>query len=156
LAEDNSVNQRVAMRILEKWGCRANVVGDGSEVLQELSRLRYDVVLMDCQMPVTDGYDATREIRRLEEGTGRRIPIIAMTANSMFGDRERCIEAGMDWYISKPIRLEELAKALLWASETRAAANGSSPLALPDVAGPLPRAEPGAAPADSAARANPT
>jgi two-component system sensor histidine kinase/response regulator len=112
LAEDNSVNQRVAMRILERWGCRADAVASGLEAVQEFMRQRPDVVLMDCHMPEMDGFEATQEIRRLESGAERRTPIVAMTANAMLGDRERCLEAGMDHYITKPIRLDELARIL--------------------------------------------
>jgi len=112
LAEDNIVNQRVATRILEKWGCRVDAVANGIEALHGFASLRYDAILMDCQMPEMDGYAATQAIRRSEERSGTRIPIIAMTANAMAGDRERCMQAGMDAYVSKPIRLSELSAAL--------------------------------------------
>ena len=132
IAEDNAVNQRVALRILEKWGCRADVAGNGIEAISALRRLPYDVVLMDCQMPEMDGFQATREVRRLERGTGRHIPIIAMTANAMVGDRERCLESGMDGYIAKPIRLPELASALSGIAAGAAGAERESGPALRD------------------------
>jgi signal transduction histidine kinase/CheY-like chemotaxis protein len=133
LAEDNSVNQRVALRILERWGCRAKAVANGAQALLELARESYDLVLMDCQMPELDGFETTRELRRRELGTNCRLPIIAMTANAMLGDRERCLAAGMDGYVAKPIRLPELAKAMVGIA---AAPRPSSP--LPDPAAPLP------------------
>ena len=111
VVEDNSVNQKVATRLLEKMSYRADVAADGSEALRMIELLPYDVVLMDCQMPVMDGYEATREIRSREANGTHRV-IIAMTANAMHGDRERCIAAGMDDYISKPIRAPELAALL--------------------------------------------
>ena len=114
LAEDNAVNQKVALRLLARLGYTADAVADGVEAIQAIQRAPYDVILMDCQMPRLDGYAATRRIRELE---GRMIGmprhhIIALTANSMGGDRERCLEAGMDAYVSKPVRREELAAAL--------------------------------------------
>jgi signal transduction histidine kinase/DNA-binding response OmpR family regulator len=111
LAEDNVVNQKLALRLLAQMGYRADVAANGREAIQALERQRYDVVLMDVQMPEMDGLDATREICR-RWPSGRRPHIIAMTANAMQGDREDCLAAGMDDYVSKPIRVDELVQAL--------------------------------------------
>ena len=111
VAEDNPVNQILAMRMLERLGYRAEVAGNGHEALDAVARRRYDAVLMDCQMPELDGYEATRQIRRYENGASH-VPIIAMTAHSMPGDREKCIAAGMDDYVTKPIRAAALGEAL--------------------------------------------
>ena len=113
LAEDNQVNQKLALRILEQMGYRADVASNGIEAVESIERQKYDVVLMDVQMPEMDGLDATRSIRNLTETTQPHI--IAMTANAMEGDREMCIAAGMNDYISKPIRVNELVEALLRA-----------------------------------------
>jgi signal transduction histidine kinase/DNA-binding response OmpR family regulator len=122
VAEDNSVNQKVALRMLEKWGCRADAVANGKEVLTALDHIRYDLVLMDVQMPEMDGLEATRLIRQREKETGRHIPIVALTAHAMTGDRERCFRAGMDDYVSKPIRSVELMNTLSqWQREINAA-----------------------------------
>jgi signal transduction histidine kinase/CheY-like chemotaxis protein/HPt (histidine-containing phosphotransfer) domain-containing protein len=111
LAEDNAVNQKVALLMLERLGYRADVAGNGKEVLQALQRQTYDVILMDVQMPELDGLEATRRIR--DETPREAQPcIIAMTANAMPGDRERCLEAGMDDYVSKPVQVEQLIAAL--------------------------------------------
>jgi signal transduction histidine kinase/DNA-binding response OmpR family regulator/HPt (histidine-containing phosphotransfer) domain-containing protein len=111
LAEDNATNQKLALHLLERLGFRADVVGNGLEVLQALRRQPYDVILMDVQMPEMDGLEATRRIRR--EWPGDTGPyIVALTANAMQGDREVCLAAGMDDYLSKPIRVEELVNAL--------------------------------------------
>ncbi|MDF2447262.1 MAG: two-component hybrid sensor and regulator [Moraxellaceae bacterium] len=112
LAEDNPVNQRVALSMLERLGQKADVAADGREVVEAMKRVAYDVILMDVLMPEMDGLEATRQIRA-EIPAQRQPRIIAMTANAMSGDRERCLEAGMDAFISKPVSLRRLADALL-------------------------------------------
>ncbi len=112
LAEDNEVNRKVALRMLQKLGCSADVAVNGREALDRTAERDYDLVFMDCQMPVMDGFEATRQIRARERSSGRRVRIAAMTANAMEGDRERCLEAGMDDYVSKPVKLEKLVEQL--------------------------------------------
>jgi PAS domain S-box-containing protein len=112
LAEDNLVNQRLAVGLLEKHGHVVRVVDNGKLCVETFSQEPFDVILMDVQMPEMDGLSATREIRRLERDSGKRIPIIAMTAHAMQGDRQRCLESGMDDYISKPIRVHRLMEVL--------------------------------------------
>jgi signal transduction histidine kinase/DNA-binding response OmpR family regulator len=111
LAEDNIVNQRVALRQLEKLGHLVDTAANGLEVLAALERSQYDVIFMDCLMPELDGFEATRQVRQRTYGS-KDIPIIAMTANAMRGDREACLAVGMNDFISKPVRVEELAAAL--------------------------------------------
>jgi PAS domain S-box-containing protein len=108
VAEDNLVNQKLALRVLEKHGYEVTIAGDGQVALHELQNGFFDVVLMDVQMPVMDGFEATAAIREREKANGSHIPIIAMTAHSLKGDEERCVAAGMDAYVSKPIRTNEL------------------------------------------------
>ncbi|HEX7706872.1 MAG TPA: response regulator [Thermoanaerobaculia bacterium] len=116
LAEDNFLNMKLTMSQLQKLGFRADSVANGKELLDVLTQKNYNVVLMDCQMPIMDGYAATIEIRRRESLIGARHYIIAMTANALEGDRERCLAAGMDDYLAKPTRLDDLERAILtWA-----------------------------------------
>ncbi len=112
LAEDNVVNQRLAMRLLEKQGHVVQVAGNGSEALKALETARFDVVLMDVQMPVMDGVEATAAIRAKEKVTGEHIPIVAMTAHAMAGDRQHFLASGMDGYVSKPVHSQELFAAI--------------------------------------------
>jgi len=146
VAEDSQINQIVAARSLERCGCRVEVVGDGRQALAALQARSYDAVLMDCQMPDMDGYQATAELRRREAG-GRRTPVIAMTAHAMDGDRQRCLDAGMDDYVSKPMRHTALVAALMrWIpSEPDPAAQTDADRA----------AQAGGASAPSASAANP-
>jgi len=118
LVEDNQVNQRLAARMLKKRGHDADVAENGFEALKMLSLKTYDLILMDCQMPEMDGYEATARIRGMD-GSRRHTPIIAMTANAMTGDREKTLAAGMDDYVTKPVKVEELSAALArWLRKT--------------------------------------
>jgi PAS domain S-box-containing protein len=112
LVEDNLVNQTLAVRLLEKRGCLVTIAGNGEEALHALEKEVFDIVLMDVEMPVMNGLDATRLIREQEEATGAHVPIVAMTAHAMTGDRDRCLRAGMDGYISKPVTGKELFAAI--------------------------------------------
>jgi len=119
LAEDNVVNQKLALRILQQMGYRADLAGNGIEAVECVQRQPYDVVLMDVQMPEMDGLEATRRICAELPAAGRP-HIVAMTANAMQGDREMCIAAGMDDYLTKPIRVDQLVAALLAATPRKA------------------------------------
>jgi CheY-like chemotaxis protein/HPt (histidine-containing phosphotransfer) domain-containing protein len=112
LAEDNAVNQKVATRILEKKGNQVEIAQDGAQAVEIYLQQTFDVILMDIQMPNLNGFEATAKIREMEKASGTHIPIIAMTAHVMKGDRERCLEAGMDDYVSKPIDVKLLFQAL--------------------------------------------
>jgi two-component system, sensor histidine kinase and response regulator len=117
LVEDNPVNQRVAQAMLAKLKIQVDLANDGKEALEKVQSHDYDLVLMDCQMPVMDGYEATAAIRRLHEGRSKRLPILALTANAMQGDRQKCLDAGMDDFLSKPYSLPQLQMTLArWLS----------------------------------------
>jgi CheY-like chemotaxis protein len=135
LAEDNVVNQKVALRLLAQMGYRADVAANGLEAIEAVARQTYDVVLMDVQMPELDGFEASREINRRWPG-GQRPRIVAMTANAMQGDRELCVAAGMDDYVAKPIRVEELVGALGRVPSHRAAATPTAAAAGSESAAP--------------------
>ena len=111
VAEDNEVNQKVVSRMLERLGHQAVVAVNGREALERAKAGQFDIVLMDCQMPEMDGWEATARIRAALAGR-RRIPILALTANASDADRQRCLDAGMDAHLSKPLKLERLAEAL--------------------------------------------
>ena len=108
VAEDNPVNQAVARAMLEGAGCRVTVAANGRLAVEESLRQPFRLVLMDCQMPELDGFEATREIRLRESAGTTRVPIVALTANAMVGDRTRCLAAGMDDYLSKPFKRNDL------------------------------------------------
>jgi CheY-like chemotaxis protein len=112
LAEDNVVNQRVVVNMVERLGHGVTVVGDGVEALAALSRATYDLVLMDIHMPVMDGFQAIAAIRETEAARGNHLPVVALTANCMKGDRDRCIEAGFDDHVSKPVSSQHLRDAI--------------------------------------------
>jgi CheY-like chemotaxis protein len=112
LAEDNLVNQKVACKLLERRGHDVTVVNNGAEALSALEQRAFDLILMDVQMPEMDGLEATRQIRGRERSTGIHVPILAMTAHAMKGDKERCLAAGMDGYISKPIHVQSLMQTI--------------------------------------------
>jgi two-component system sensor histidine kinase/response regulator len=119
VAEDNPVNQKLAVRMLEKRGHRVTLARNGREAVEAVQAEAFDLVLMDVQMPEMDGFEATAAIRQSERATGRHQPIVAMTAHAMKGDDQRCVDAGMDGYLAKPIRGEELYALLEGFQETR-------------------------------------
>jgi len=128
LAEDNLVNQKLASLLLQKCGHEVHVVGDGKQAVEAWTDGNFDLILMDVQMPIMDGFEATAEIRRIQAETGRRIPIIAMTAHAMKGDRERCLEAGMDDYVTKPINAN-----ILYEVIERVMSEKDLPREVPDI-----------------------
>jgi CheY-like chemotaxis protein/HPt (histidine-containing phosphotransfer) domain-containing protein len=130
VVDDNGANQKVAARMLERFGCTVEVASNGLEAVEMVRRMPFQVVFMDCMMPEMDGYEATAAIRRLS-GPIARTPIVAMTANAMQGDRERCLAAGMDDYLSKPVQSERLRQALEQWSGTTLAAPAPRPGAVP-------------------------
>src|SRR5260370_24011436 len=129
-AEDNPVNQRLITGLLAKQGHRVVVVDNGAAAVQAVRAQAFDLVVMDVQMPEMSGFAATASIRELERGTGRRVPILAMTARAMKGDREECLKAGMDGYLSKPIQSGQLSEAVA------AIASGAPPTPRPAPAPP--------------------
>ncbi len=133
LAEDNLVNQKLAIGILTKLGHHVTLANNGKEALQQIEKSTFDLVLMDVQMPVIDGLAATRELRRRECSTQTHLPVVALTAHAMRGDRERCFEAGMDNYLTKPIRLQDMADKLaeLFTDSTSQAKDNHSNKATP-------------------------
>jgi CheY-like chemotaxis protein len=125
LVEDNRVNQRVTSALLKRLGCRVDIASDGAEAVEAFARCRFDAVFMDCRMPGMNGYDASREIRR-REGSGPPVPIVALTANALRGDRERCLAAGMTDYLAKPVDLVSLGRVL----GRHVARDGAPPIAV--------------------------
>ncbi len=143
VVEDNQVNQLVATGLLESLGCSVDLADDGVEAVERLTRTHgYDVVLMDCRMPSLDGFDATREIRA-HEPDGRRVPIIAMTASALEGERERCLAAGMDDYLTKPIDAGELERVVREWAHAPAASARAGPRAAGTGGRPRRRPRPG-------------
>jgi len=126
LAEDGKANQKLASALLTRWGHRVTIANNGIEAVEAVQKSDYDLILMDVQMPEMDGYEATRLIRRHEAQADRHIPIIAMTAHAMPGDREKCLQAGMDAYLSKPVRKNQLNEALRAIAESSSANPGST------------------------------
>ena len=117
VVDDNASNQYVARVVLEKFGLQAHLVDNGQEAIRAASSDQYELILMDCRMPVCDGYEATEAIRAIQARTGKRVPIIGVTACAMEGDREKCLAAGMDDYVTKPLTLDAFKGLLIrWLS----------------------------------------
>lgn len=127
LAEDNRVNQTVGALFVKRLGHEVDIVTGGHDAVEAFQQRLYHLILMDCEMPALDGYEATRAIRRAEERTGGRIPIIAVTANVTPGARELCVAAGMDDYLAKPLRTEELAEKFAQWLKLKETSPGSEP-----------------------------
>jgi len=127
LAEDNAVNQHLARRLLEKQGHTVTVAGNGREALAFIEHQPFDLVLMDVQMPEMDGFEATAALREREKGSGEHLPIIAMTAHAIKGDEERCLQAGMDGYVAKPIQPGRLFSTIAAVCSDRAAREDGHP-----------------------------
>ncbi|MEO5823780.1 MAG: response regulator, partial [Vicinamibacteraceae bacterium] len=121
VAEDNPVNQRVATAMLKRRGHQVTIADNGAEAVRLVAAQAFDAVFMDVQMPELDGLEATQAIRRSEAGTGQRLPIIAMTAHAMNGDRERCLAAGMDDYLTKPVSIAGIDRVLTALAAAKAA-----------------------------------
>lgn len=148
LAEDNAVNQEVTLGMLEVLGCPATAVENGRRAIDLLANQPFSIILMDCQMPEMDGFEATRVIRRQEQGTDTRIPIVALTAHALQGDRELCLAAGMDDYLSKPFTIEQLRAVLYrWLPSTSQPTQVDSPQA-PVAPSPAPGLQPDQSPVD--------
>lgn len=148
LAEDNAVNQEVTLGMLEVLGCTASAVENGRRAIELLASQPFSVILMDCQMPEMDGFEATRTIRLQEQNTGTRIPIVALTAHALQGDRELCLAAGMDDYLSKPFTIEQLRTVLYrWLPASSQPTQVDSPLA-PIAPSPTPALQPDQSPVD--------
>ena len=140
LVEDHPVNQKVAQKLLERLGLTVDVAENGEVALDKLREQPYAMVLMDCQMPVLDGYSATRRLREVENGQGKRTPVIAMTAHAMSGDRERCLQAGMDDYLSKPLDRQLLEQTLArWIPKS---ADVTSAAAIDSILATMPATKP--------------
>jgi two-component system, sensor histidine kinase and response regulator len=138
IVEDNVINQKVAMLQLRQLGYSADAVSNGMEALEAVRRIAYDIVLMDCHMPELDGYDATRAIRRMDHKT-RGVPIIAMTANALATDRQKCLDAGMDDYLSKPLNVSNLAEVLArWDAQDPSGAPALDPAVAPEAVAATP------------------
>ncbi len=140
VVDDIAINQKVAVRMLESLGHRADVAADGAEAVEAWARVPYDLILMDCRMPVMDGYEATQAIRAAE-GSGRRIPIVAMTASAMTADRQKCLDAGMDDFLSKPVQLSDVRRKVNhWLPRTSPTTGPAqnAPVAMEDEAERLP------------------